>query len=242
MQTLHWRVSVRKCIVLTPFRETHMAFAETARVIELTAKLQQFFAAHIEPNRQAYADEVIANRSRGEAFKSVELIEKLKPLAREAGLWNLFLPRSERAPQGLSNLEYAPLCEIMGRVSWSAEVFNCSAPDTGNMETIERYGTNAQKDRWLEPLLAGKIRSAFLMTEPNVASSDATNIACSIERRGDEYVDQSTSKDLPATVDDSSAGRRQGRHCAASSQCVWIRRCAARTRRSESRKCARANH
>jgi acyl-CoA dehydrogenase len=103
-------------------------------------------------------------------------------------LWNLFLPNSPRAPEGLTNAEYAPLCEIMGRVPWSAEVFNCSAPDTGNMETIERYGTERQKDEWLEPLLAGKIRSAFLMTEPAVASSDATNIQCSIRREGDEYV------------------------------------------------------
>ena len=165
-----------------------MAFAENWRVTGLKAKLQQFFEDYIDPNRQAYMDEVAANRRAGQLFKLPQTIEKLKPIARDAGLWNLFLPRSERAPHGLSNSEYAPLCEIMGRVGWSAEVFNCSAPDTGNMETIERYGTDAQKDQWLEPLLAGEIRSAFLMTEPNVASSDATNVECSIERDGDEYV------------------------------------------------------
>ena len=104
------------------------------------------------------------------------------------GLWNLFLPHSPRVPEGLSNLEYAPLCEIMGRVLWAPEVFNCSAPDTGNMETIERYGTEEHKRQWLDPLLRGEIRSAFLMTEPEVASSDATNIRCSIENKGDEYV------------------------------------------------------
>jgi acyl-CoA dehydrogenase len=165
-----------------------MDFEFSPRVRELQAKLNRFFDEHIYPNEHVYEQEVAANRQAGDAFKPVAIIEKLKPLARDAGLWNLFLPRSPRAPQGLSNLEYAPLCEIMGRVPWAPEVFNCSAPDTGNMETIERYGTEAQKDEWLEPLLAGKIRSAFLMTEPRVASSDATNIECSIRREGGEYV------------------------------------------------------
>ena len=155
---------------------------------ELSARLSAFFDEHIYPNEELFARTVAENRRRGDAFAPVPLIEELKPKARAAGLWNLFLPRSPRAPTGLSNLEYAPLCEIMGHVPWSAEVFNCSAPDTGNMETIERYGTEAQKSRWLAPLLAGELRSAFLMTEPDVASSDATNIECSIRRDGDSYV------------------------------------------------------
>ena len=165
-----------------------MAFTDTPRVVELKQKLLRFFDEHIYPNQAAYVAEVAQNRRNGEPFKPVEVIEKLKPLARKAGLWNLFLPHSKRAPEGLSNLEYASLCEIMGRVGWSSEVFNCSAPDTGNMETIERYGTEEHKQRWLEPLLGGEIRSAFLMTEPRVASSDATNIECSIRRDGNEYV------------------------------------------------------
>jgi acyl-CoA dehydrogenase len=118
----------------------------------------------------------------------VPLVEELKVIAKSQGLWNMFLPHPYEGQGGISNLDYSPLCEIMGRVSWSGEVFNCSAPDTGNMETIERYGTAEQKKAWLEPLLEGKIRSAFLMTEPAVASSDATNIQTSIRREGDEYV------------------------------------------------------
>jgi acyl-CoA dehydrogenase len=147
-----------------------------------------FMEEHIYPNEERFEAEVEANRAAGNAWVPTRLIEELKPKARAAGLWNLFLPNSPRAPQGLSNLEYAPLCEIMGRVPWAAEVFNCSAPDTGNMETLERYASEAIKDRWLEPLLRGEIRSAFLMTEPEVASSDATNIQCRIERHGDHYV------------------------------------------------------
>ena len=165
-----------------------MDFEYSPRVRELQARLLKFFDEHIYPNEKVYEHEVAQNRRNGDAFIPTRIIEELKGKARAAGLWNLFLPHSPRAPEGLSNLEYAPLCEIMGRVPWAPEVFNCSAPDTGNMETIERYGTEAHKDQWLEPLLAGEIRSAFLMTEPAVASSDATNIECSIRREGDEYV------------------------------------------------------
>jgi acyl-CoA dehydrogenase len=133
-------------------------------------------------------EEMDAFRRSGNAWQTPKLIDELKVKARAAGLWNLFLPHAYKGNGGISNLDYAPLCEVMGRVAWSSEVFNCSAPDTGNMETIERYGTDAQKQQWLEPLLAGEIRSAFLMTEPAVASSDATNIQCSIRRDGDSYV------------------------------------------------------
>lgn len=165
-----------------------MDFAYTPKVEELRSKLLAFMDEHIYPNEHKFHEEIEANRRAGNAWIPTKLMEELKPKAQSAGLWNLFLPKSARAPEGLSNLEYAPLCEIMGRVHMAPEVFNCAAPDTGNMETIERYGTEAQKDEWLEPLLKGKIRSAFLMTEPEVASSDATNIQCSIRRDGDEYV------------------------------------------------------
>jgi acyl-CoA dehydrogenase len=165
-----------------------MDFSYSPKVEALCVELTRFFDDAIYPNEARYLQEVQANRDAGNAWVPTRVIEELKLRARELGLWNLFLPKSPRAPQGLSNLEYAPLCEIMGRVPWAAEVFNSSAPDTGNMETIERYGSEAQKDRWLEPLLAGEIRSAFLMTEPAVASSDATNIQCSIRRDGDDYV------------------------------------------------------
>ena len=165
-----------------------MDFSYSPKVEALRMQLQRFFDQSISPAEPVYLEEIRRNRAAGNAWRPVQVIEQLKPQARELGLWNLFLPKSARAPQGLSNLEYAPLCEIMGRVLWAPEVFNCSAPDTGNMETIERYGTDAQKDQWLEPLLAGDIRSAFLMTEPAVASSDATNIQCSIRREGDQYV------------------------------------------------------
>jgi acyl-CoA dehydrogenase len=166
-----------------------MDFDYSPRTKELQARLLAFMDQHIYPNEKAFHEEVERNgRDKGNRWIPTELIERLKPLAREQGLWNLFLPRSSRAPEGLSNLDYAPLCEIMGRVPWAAEVFNCSAPDTGNMETLERYGTEEHKQRWLEPLLRGDIRSAFAMTEPAVASSDATNIETRIERDGGHYV------------------------------------------------------
>jgi len=166
-----------------------MDFEYSVRCKELQGRLLAFMDQHIYPNEKAFHEEVDRNgREKGNRWIPTELIERLKPLAREQGLWNLFLPRSARAPEGLSNLDYAPLCEIMGRVPWAAEVFNCSAPDTGNMETLERYGTEEHKQQWLEPLLRGEIRSAFAMTEPAVASSDATNIETRIERDGDHYV------------------------------------------------------
>ena len=165
-----------------------MDFSYTPKVDALRNQLLAFFDEYVLPNEAHFLQEIAGNRRNGNAWTPVGLIETLKAKAREQSLWNLFLPESARAPEGLSNLEYAPLCEIMGRVLWAPEVFNCSAPDTGNMETLERYGTEEQKDRWLEPLLAGEIRSAFLMTEPAVASSDATNIECSIRRDGDDYI------------------------------------------------------
>ncbi len=165
-----------------------MNFDYTDKVKDMRERLLAFMDQHVYPNEARFFEEIAANRAKGNAWVPTAIIEELKPKALAAGLWNLFLPRSPRAPQGLSNLEYAPLCEIMGRVPFAAEVFNCSAPDTGNMETLERYASEALKDEWLEPLLRGEIRSAFLMTEPEVASSDATNIQCRIERDGDEYV------------------------------------------------------
>jgi acyl-CoA dehydrogenase len=162
-----------------------MDFEYSQRTKDLQKKLLAFMAEHIYPNEDKYHTHVRSDKR----WEPVPIIEELKPKAKAAGLWNLFLPKSNRvAGGGLSNLEYAPLCEIMGRVSWSPEVFNCSAPDTGNMETIERYGTEEQKKQWLDPLLEGKIRSAFLMTEPAVASSDATNIQMHIKRDSNEYV------------------------------------------------------
>jgi acyl-CoA dehydrogenase len=165
-----------------------MNFDYTDKVKDMQARLLTFMDEHIYPNEKRFFAEIAENRANGNAWIPTKIVEELKPKARAAGLWNLFLPHSPRAPQGLTNLEYAPLCEIMGRVPFAAEIFNCSAPDTGNMETFERYASEELKDKWLEPLLRGEIRSAFLMTEPAVASSDATNVQCRIERDGDEYV------------------------------------------------------
>ena len=161
-----------------------MDFAYSDRVQDLRARVQAFMDEHVYPHEATYHAQQAAMADR---WQPVPIVEALKPRARDAGLWNLFLPHSDRGA-GLTNLEYAPLAEIMGRVHWASEVFNCSAPDTGNMETIDRYGSEAHKRQWLEPLLAGDIRSAFSMTEPAVASSDATNIECRIARDGDHYV------------------------------------------------------
>jgi acyl-CoA dehydrogenase len=158
-------------------------FDYTPKMQEYREKVSAFMDKHIYPNEQRFHDEV----STGDRWEPTKLVDELKPLARAEKLWNLFLPDSPHGA-GLTNLEYAPLAEIMGRVEWASEIFNCSAPDTGNMETIERYGTDAQKQQWLTPLLEGKIRSCFAMTEPAVASSDATNIESSITRDGDDYV------------------------------------------------------
>jgi acyl-CoA dehydrogenase len=159
-----------------------MDFEFTDKVKTLQQRLLAFMDEHIYPNEQRFADEVERVR-----WSPTRVIEELKPKARSAGVWNLFLPDSEQGG-GLTNLEYAPLCEIMGRSAIAPEVFNCSAPDTGNMEVLARYGSPEQKERWLKPLLAGEIRSCFAMTEPAVASSDATNIEASIVRHGGEYV------------------------------------------------------
>ena len=170
-----------------------MDFDYSPKTKELQARLLKFMDEHIYPNEQAFHDEIEANTQAGKRWTPLQLIEKLKLKAQEQGLWNLFLPQDSAEiagvkAAGLTNQEYAPLAEIMGRVHWAPEVFNCSAPDTGNMETIARYGSADHRQQWLQPLLAGKIRSAFAMTEPEVASSDATNIETRIERQGDDYV------------------------------------------------------
>ena len=157
-----------------------MDFNYSDKTSDLRMRLSSFMDAHIYPNEKTFADEVRT----GDRWQPSALIEDLKTKARSEGLWNLFLP----SESGLSNLEYAPLAEIMGRVTWASEVFNCSAPDTGNMEVLHLYGSPEQKERWLRPLLDGEIRSCFSMTEPGVASSDATNIEASIVRDGDDYI------------------------------------------------------
>jgi acyl-CoA dehydrogenase len=159
-----------------------MDFEFSARTKDLQQRLQTFMDEHVYPNEWRSEEEVRRNR-----WSPSRIIEELKPKARAAGLWNLFLPGAAGGA-GLTNLEYAPLCEIMGRSAMAPEIFNCSAPDTGNMEVLARYGSPEQKERWLKPLLAGEIRSCFAMTEPAVASSDATNIQASIVRSGDEYI------------------------------------------------------
>ncbi|HEX6958595.1 MAG TPA: acyl-CoA dehydrogenase [Ferrovibrio sp.] len=161
-----------------------MDFEFSDRVKDLQERVSRFMEDHVYPNEQRFEEEVAAG---GDRWQPTAVIEELKEKAKAQGLWNLFLPDSERGA-GLKNHEYATLCEIMGRVTWAPEVFNCSAPDTGNMEVLERYGTEEQKKQWLEPLLDGNIRSAFAMTEPAVASSDATNIEAEIRRDGDSYV------------------------------------------------------
>jgi acyl-CoA dehydrogenase len=170
-----------------------MIFDYTPRMKEMQERLRAFMDEHIYPNEARYEEEA----HKGERWKVIQVIEDLKPKARAAGLWNMFVPPSHGGVPvhefhfdgtPLTNLEYAPLAEEMGRVGWSSEVFNCSAPDTGNMEVLARYGTHEQQQQWLVPLQKGEIRSAFLMTEPAVASSDATNIETSIRREGDEYV------------------------------------------------------
>lgn len=159
-----------------------MDISQSARSAELAGRIRDFMAEHIYPNERRFYQEA----ERLGPWAVYPVVEELKPIARAEGLWNLFLPA--HMPGGLSNLDYAPLSEIMGRSHLAPEVFNCSAPDTGNMETILRYGTEAQREQWLKPLLAGEIRSAFAMTEPDVASSDATNVASSIVREGSHYV------------------------------------------------------
>jgi acyl-CoA dehydrogenase len=171
-----------------------MDFTLTEREAFYQGRVREFIETHVRPRYQDYKSQIAA----GDRWQPVQVIEELKPKAKAAGLWNLFMPPAPALPhvdesfefQGtqLTNLEYALCAEEMGRILWSAEVFNCSAPDTGNMEVLHRYGTREQKDQWLRPLMNGEIRSAFLMTEPGVASSDATNIQCEIRRDGDDYV------------------------------------------------------
>jgi acyl-CoA dehydrogenase len=164
-----------------------MDFTHSPKVVELQKRVTAFMEEHVYPNESVYHHEIEANRAKGNPWKPTKIMEQMKKEARKAGLWNLWLPESKYGA-GLTNLEYAPLCEIMGRSHIGPEAFNCSAPDTGNMEVLVRYGTPEHQKQWLQPLLEGKIRSAFAMTEPAVASSDATNIQSSIVRKGDHYI------------------------------------------------------
>ncbi len=164
-----------------------MDFSYSAKTAALQQRVMAFVNDHVKPAEAEFKAEMDAFRAEGNPWRGTRAMEKLKDKARSAGLWNMFLPDSEMGA-GLSNLEYAPICEIMGRFPLTGEAMNCSAPDTGNMEILERFGTPEQKERWLKPLLEGRIRSGFAMTEPDVASSDATNIACRMERDGNDYV------------------------------------------------------
>ena len=164
-----------------------MDFTHSPKVVELQQRMNAFFDVHIYPNEHRFNEDVAANTKRGQRWTPTAIIEELKPKAKAAGLWNLFAPNAKHGA-GLTNLEYAPLAEITGAVHWAPEVFNCSAPDTGNMEVLAQYGTAAHQAQWLTPLLNGEIRSAFAMTEPDVASSDATNITTRIVRDGEDYV------------------------------------------------------
>jgi acyl-CoA dehydrogenase len=164
-----------------------MDFEYTAKQKDWIKRVSDFMDAHVYPAEEVYNTQMTAARAKGDPWIVVPVVEELKAKAKAQGLWNMFLPHSDHGP-GLTNMEYAPLSEMMGRVGFASESFNCSAPDTGNMEVLDRYGSPYQQDKWLKPLLEGEIRSAYIMTEPAVASSDATNIATRIERKGDHYV------------------------------------------------------
>jgi alkylation response protein AidB-like acyl-CoA dehydrogenase len=175
------------CKISNTIGEQTMNFEHSDKTKELLSKIQQFMDDHLYEGEKTYHQQHEEMSANGKRWEQPPVLDELKAKAKKAGLWNLFLPESEYG-YGLTNLEYAPLSELMGTVGIASEVFNCSAPDTGNMEVLDKYGTDEQKKEWLEPLLAGEIRSAFGMTEPNVASSDATNISSSIVEDGDEYV------------------------------------------------------
>jgi acyl-CoA dehydrogenase len=230
----------------------------TPKTKDLQLRLKAFMEEHIYPNEARFHDQIKAER-----WAPTAIVEELKTKARASGLWNLFLPENEHGA-GLSNLEYAPLCEIMGRSIMAPEVFNCSAPDTGNMEVLARYGTPEQQERWLKPLLAGEIRSCFAMTEPAVASSDATNIESSIAREGEDYVVNGvkwwssgagdprckiaifmgkTDFDAPLhrqPVDDPRANGRAGCEDRADVNCIWLRPRATWSRGSVVHQCTRS--